>query len=622
MNINVNKKISIIIVSFLLFTSIWLGIGAVDIRAAQCTITFDEESYESINGEKFSIDVFITGDEDLGTYYVELKYDDRWLKYDSGAETGGNGVVVLTGTSVGKRTRYNITFECLSGGNTEISVKNAKVTTKASGYTEGFKINTSAKTVINIAGVENVPDRDEVKEIPYCGATVREDGERYFIVDLSSYVPENADWNYRLVNGTIGGIKLTYMVDLGNSGKFLYLTKDGVNFELFAVGVDDGLLYESTVIETSKGKYYLFPVAVSNSWPEELTLKQVNLEAVYVAMDLEGNVGFYHLTNTKELIEWDENSARESSDNAKKIYQWIFIISGSVIFIFIALSVARVIILSKAHKENENTDDMDLTIVDLAKEDEVADEEDVVIAVKNVTMKFKISNSSASGLKEYFIQLITKKINYRELYALNNVSFNVKKGEIVGIIGTNGSGKSTVLRIISGALNPSSGTVKVDRKKLQLLTLGTGFDMELTARENVYLNGAIIGLNKEFLDENFDSIVEFAELDGFMDEKVKNFSSGMVSRLGFAIATAGEVSDILILDEILSVGDEHFRSKSLARVQEMMHSGSTVLMVSHSTQSILDNCTKVVWIEKGRLRMVGDPREVCQAYKNSFRPQR
>ena len=610
------RKISIIIVSFLLFTSIWLGIGAEDVWAAQSTITFGEDSYESSSGDKFSIDVFITGDEDLGTYYVELKYDDRWLEYDSGAETGGNGIVVLTGTSVGKRTRYNITFECLSGGTTEISVRNAKITTKASGYTETFKVTTSAKAQINIAGVESVPDKDEVKEIPYCGATTLSNGDRYYIVDLSSYVPENADWNYRLVNGTIGGLKLTYMVDVDNSVKFLYLTKDGVNFELFAVGADDGLLYKGTIIENTKGKYYIFPASVSNSWPEELTLEQVNLEAVYVGMDIDGNVGFYHLTNSNTLIEWDADSAKESSDDTKRVYQWIFIISGCVVFIFIALSVARVVITSKAQSKNPEDDDMELTIVDLENEEE--EDEDVVIAVKNVTMKFRISNSSASGLKEYFIQFVTQKINYRELYALNNVSFNVKKGEIVGIIGTNGSGKSTMLRIISGALSPSAGSVKVDRKKLQLLTLGTGFDSELTARENVYLNGAIIGLDKEFLDSKFDSIVEFAELEGFMDEKVKNFSSGMVSRLGFAIATAGEVSDILILDEVLSVGDERFRNKSLAKVKEMMHSGSTVLMVSHSTQSIIENCTKVVWIEKGRLRMVGEPKVVCDEYRKSF----
>ncbi len=238
-----------------------------------------------------------------------------------------------------------------------------------------------------------------------------------------------------------------------------------------------------------------------------------------------------------------------------------------------------------------------------------------VISVRNVTMKFKISTSNASGFKEYLIQRLKRQVSYREFLALDNISFDVMQGEIVGIIGTNGSGKSTLLRIVSGALKPTSGEVLVDRKKIQLLTLGTGFDMELSAKENVYLNGAIIGYPKSFIDEHYDEIVQFAELDGFMDEKVKNFSSGMVSRLGFAIATVGDAAEILILDEVLSVGDEFFRKKSLKRVKEMIHGGSTVLMVSHGMGTILENCTKVVWIEKGEMRMVGEPKEVCGAYQ-------
>lgn len=240
-----------------------------------------------------------------------------------------------------------------------------------------------------------------------------------------------------------------------------------------------------------------------------------------------------------------------------------------------------------------------------------------VIKVEDVTMEFHLSSSTPSGLKDYLIQMLKRQITYRKLYALYHVSFNVYKGEVVGIIGTNGSGKSTILKIISGALKPTKGKVYVDKKKIQLLTLGTGFDVELTARENVYLNGSIIGYSRKFLDEHYDEIVEFAELQDFMEEKVKNFSSGMVSRLGFSIATAGDAAEILILDEVLSVGDEFFKKKSLKRVKEMIHGGSTVLMVSHSLQTILDNCSKVVWIEQGELRMIGEPKTVCEAYGSS-----
>lgn len=240
-----------------------------------------------------------------------------------------------------------------------------------------------------------------------------------------------------------------------------------------------------------------------------------------------------------------------------------------------------------------------------------------VIRIKNLTMEYKISTVNVSGLKDYIVRKIKKQINYRQLLALDNVSFDVQKGEVVGIIGTNGSGKSTLLKLISGAINPTRGEIEVDRKKVQLLTLGTGFDMELTGRENVYLNGSIVGYSKEFLDEHYDEIVEFAELQDFMEEKVKNYSSGMVSRLGFAIATAGDAAEILLLDEVLSVGDEFFRKKSLKRIKEMIHGGSTVVMVSHGMGTILDNCDRAVWIEKGKLRMDGDVKTVCAEYRKS-----
>ena len=242
-------------------------------------------------------------------------------------------------------------------------------------------------------------------------------------------------------------------------------------------------------------------------------------------------------------------------------------------------------------------------------------QEPPVIRVEDVSMRFKISDINAGSLKEYLLVTLKRQNRYHELEALLHISFDIRRGEVIGIIGTNGSGKSTLLKLIAGVLKPSEGRVEVDKKKVQLLTLGTGFDAELTARENVYLNGAIIGYSREFIDENFDRIVAFAELEGFMDEKIKNFSSGMTSRLGFAIATVGETADILILDEVLSVGDMFFRQKSEQRIKEMIHGGSTVLIVSHSTDTIIKNCTRAVWIEKGVLKEIGEPKKVCEAYR-------
>ena len=192
------------------------------------------------------------------------------------------------------------------------------------------------------------------------------------------------------------------------------------------------------------------------------------------------------------------------------------------------------------------------------------------ISVEHVTMEFIRERDESTSLKEFLIKAAKGQRKRERLRALDDVSFSVDKGEVVGIIGTNGSGKSTLLKIISGALRPTFGRVAVDRSRVQLLTLGTGFDLELTGRENVYLNGAIIGYTKEFIDENYEKIVRFAELEGFMGEKVRNYSSGMVSRLGFAIATVREAPEILILDEVLSVGDLFFRQKSEARIKEMI----------------------------------------------------
>lgn len=237
-----------------------------------------------------------------------------------------------------------------------------------------------------------------------------------------------------------------------------------------------------------------------------------------------------------------------------------------------------------------------------------------VIRARHVTMEFLRGNRTPGSLKELLVRGRGKVSRFR---ALDDVSFTVEQGEVMGVVGTNGSGKSTLLKIIAGALTPTDGCMDVRREDVQLLTLGTGFDPELTGRENLFLNGALIGRSKRFLQEHYDSIVEFAELSGFMDQPVKNYSSGMVSRLGFAIAAAGEAPEILILDEVLSVGDMFFRKKSEARVRELIHGGSTVLIVSHSPGVIRENCSKAMWLDHGKLRAMGDPKEVCTLYEKS-----
>ena len=239
------------------------------------------------------------------------------------------------------------------------------------------------------------------------------------------------------------------------------------------------------------------------------------------------------------------------------------------------------------------------------------------IIAQDVTMRFLKAQTKSHSLKELLVQTLLGNRHREYFTALDHVSFTVQTGEIIGLIGKNGSGKSTLLRIIAGALTPTSGKILVDKKKVRLLTLGAGFDPELTGKENVYLNGALIGYSKAFLDDVYPSIVRFSELEGFMDEKVRNFSSGMVSRLSFAIAAAQEAPEILILDEVLSVGDSHFRKKSEARIREMIHGGSTVLMVSHSNAAIRDHCTRVIWLENGRIRKIGRPSQVCGAYEKA-----
>jgi ABC-2 type transport system ATP-binding protein len=237
-----------------------------------------------------------------------------------------------------------------------------------------------------------------------------------------------------------------------------------------------------------------------------------------------------------------------------------------------------------------------------------------MIKVENVSMKFKITHDRIKSLKEYTVALIKGKLDYEEFWALRDINFEVKKGEVMGIIGRNGAGKSTILKVISGILKPTDGIVKVDGNIVPMLELGSGFDMDLTGRENIYLNGSILGYSEQFLTDKYNEIVGFSELDRFIDVPIRNYSSGMLMRLAFSIATVVN-PEILIVDEILAVGDESFQAKSKARMLELMGGGTTVLFVSHSLEQIRQMCNRVVWLDGGAVKMIGHAQEVCDAYK-------
>ena len=239
-----------------------------------------------------------------------------------------------------------------------------------------------------------------------------------------------------------------------------------------------------------------------------------------------------------------------------------------------------------------------------------------MIELKNVSLKYNMSKEKVLSFKEYIIKFIKNELHYEEFWALKNITMKIEKGEVVGLVGFNGAGKSTLLKIISQIIEPTTGTVKVNGKISPLIELGTGFDFDLTARENIYLNGYILGYSKKFINKSFEEIVDFAELSEFIDVPLKNFSSGMVARLGFAISTIVK-PDILIVDEILSVGDFKFQEKSLNKIKSMMKDGVTVLMVSHSLDQIEKMCNRVVWLENGSIKKIVLTKEICSEYKNS-----
>ena len=242
-----------------------------------------------------------------------------------------------------------------------------------------------------------------------------------------------------------------------------------------------------------------------------------------------------------------------------------------------------------------------------------------MIDIKDVTMKFDMGIEKGFSFKQLFINLLDPKLRKSQkkektyFLALDDVSFHVDRGEVIGLIGSNGAGKSTLLKVVSGVMKPTKGKVVANGSIAPMIELGAGFDAELTARENIYLNGAVLGYSKAFIDEKFEEIVEFSEMRDFLDVPIKNYSSGMTAKLAFAIATIVD-PEILIVDEILSVGDIKFQEKSRNKMMSMINGGTTVLYVSHSIESIKELCNRVVWLEHGKVQMIGDASEVCDAY--------
>ncbi len=543
------------------------------VLAAGAELTFGSEEYEQSNGSEFHIGAYITADEAIGDYHVEIKYDNLRMEFVDGAENVDqeNGIIILEGSERKSQIKYWLKFRAISGGDASIEFVNATVS--------DYEITTYGNAPITISGEDTAAEIEAEQAIQQ-----EEENAQEFDPLEESENGTQVQQNTQEMQNESGQQDIPVQDDVedgvihdgSSKGE-----KNSIIFNVFFVAMMAVILVSIVTVSV------VWNVVKSSQKRGQAKKKQDNRD------------------NTKKDNKYKDNKHK---DNKNKEIKKLDEIKKTKDLPVEDLGVDEL---------NSMMENLKTEVQNMMYESEIQEKRgaEPVIQVCDVTMEFHLSSVNPSGLKEYLIQLIKREVKYKRLFALYHVSFNVYKGEIVGIIGTNGSGKSTLLKIVSGALKPTSGKVKVDRRKIQLLTLGTGFDMELTARENVFLNGSIIGYSREFLESHYDEIVEFAELQDFMDEKVKNFSSGMVSRLGFAIATAGDAAEILILDEVLSVGDEFFRKKSLKRVKEMIHGGSTVLMVSHGMDTIVDNCTKCVWIEKGELRMIGEPKTVCAEYR-------
>lgn len=594
------------------------------VYAADATVTFGSNWYNKKSGDTFPVGVYLKANAAIGDYHIEIKYDNLRLEYVDGADTADeeSGVLILEGNQNSREIKFWIRFRAISGGEAYIEIAAAEATLRNSADGEVFNITEYDSAPVHLSGEDTAAEieaqmaaeaeRAEAElerveaEQPENEQTGQEAGEEWENdgngdnAGIDGQGEDGAGSNADTGQGTSG----ENMTEAGDLEQGISESDEGAGD-----GENGG---NGETVQTRQEKRHFFIFNVYFIIVLAIILLIVLVEMVVWIIIKSARAKRKRKEEKKKKIEEKQNRYRKTShsriENVRQNADGLDEVE-LIDFDFDESETSTEAKRAKRKKELLNQMNEEEYELEWQKGRPV-------IRVKDVTMEFRLSSVNPSGLKEYIVQLLKREVSYRRLYALYHVSFNVYQGEVIGVIGTNGSGKSTLLKIVSGALKPTSGHVEIaGRKKVQLLTIGTGFDMELTARENVFLNGSIIGYRKEFLEEHYDEIVEFAELQDFMDEKVKNFSSGMVSRLGFAIATAGDAAEILILDEILSVGDEFFRQKSLKRIKEMIHGGSTVLMVSHSMGTILENCTRCVWIEKGELQMAGNPKVVCEEYR-------
>ncbi len=595
------KKILALVLCALLFA----GSPALSAQAAG-SLTYGSGEYTPpVNGE-FPIGVYVSADEAIGSYRAVLVYDAGKLEYVSGGTLLEPGRVEITGGGEQNSYRTMLAFQTLVMGSSQISVESLELYSDAEG-TQPIDILEQASVAVRVP----VAEQNRLTALAVDGAPVEgfaPEGERFsatvpYDVTEPSITAAAADPQARI---SISDTAL----EVGENTVWVDVTYQGqtMRYELDITRQSQAQTASSSRVLSSEEA-----VASHHRWQEMSPLqKALLIVGIVVAVGL---AALLIMLIQETLRRRRRRLRREQWERTHHLGQ------------------------KKQEPEIGNEDGLPEEAGQVSEIAEAAEEagqgrktagqepereaggreagKKPVISIQNVCMYFKITQDGADSLKEFLIRTLTGRNHYRELKALDHVSFDVYEGEVVGIIGTNGSGKSTLLKLVSGVLSPTSGKIEVDQSKVQLLTLGTGFDMELTAKENVYLNGSLIGYTREYIDEKYDDIVAFAELEGFMDERVKNFSSGMVSRLGFAIATMRDTPEILILDEVLSVGDMFFREKSLKRVKEMMHGGSTVLIVSHSPGVIRQNCTRAVWIEKGILKADGNPKTVCALYEQA-----